>query len=84
MLSNKTGFFPSLTSSDDSCQILQELRQQPFNLELKDKELEAMRSFQEQLMSPPVLTLLYAERRMTLDRDNCGVQVGCVFLTEKT
>lgn len=54
-----------------------------FNFLLSEKELEVMRSLHMKLISPPVLLLPYAGGRMTLDIDDCHVQVGCVPLQEQ-
>lgn len=39
-----------------------------------------MATFQENLISPPILVLSYAEGNFTLDTDACNVQVGWVLL----
>lgn len=57
-------------------------KDQPFNLELIDKVLEAMERAQEKLISLQILVFQNAEGRLTVDTDGCDVQVGCVLSQE--
>lgn len=59
-------------------------KDQPFNLALDEIELGAMKNLQENLISPPALTFQQAEEPMTLDTDDCDVQVGCVLFRKES
>lgn len=57
------------------------LKDPPFTFgDLTETEVQAMRTLQEKLISPPFLTLLKRTGKYIVDTDGCEKQVGCVLL----
>lgn len=57
-------------------------KEEPFNFELNEEELKAMKSLLEKVISPPLLASPSDALPVTLETDACDVEVRCVFLLE--